>query len=63
MMVSSCPARTTSCTGRRGAPSESLTARPIPLAGRELSAGAPHRPVHEIVRVRQDETVMLLYYY
>ena len=33
---------------------------PAPLRAVKLSAGAPRRPVHEIVRVGQDETVTLI---
>ena len=47
-----------SCTGRRRAPPESLTAPP-PRAVK-LSAGAPRRPVHEVIRVGQHKAVILV---
>ena len=52
MMFSSCPMRTTSCTGRRRAPPESFTARREGghTHGASPSWGAPHICIIEIAR-------------
>ena len=61
MTVSACPARTISCTGRRGAPAEVFSVRGGGDGRAEkASAGAPRRPVQEIVRGGRAETVILI---
>jgi len=57
MMVSSRPARTTLCTGRRGAPAEAFSATPL-LRPEKASAGAPRRPVQQILCAGRDETTI-----
>ena len=55
MTVSCCPAQATSCTDRSGAPAENFTARG---GGVKHPVCADRRPVHEVARVGQGETVI-----
>lgn len=56
MTVSSCSARATSCTSRRGTPAEGFSVRWGGVPGGR--AGAPRRFVHEVACAEQDETII-----